>query len=322
MDGKFDGVFPIGVDLYVFANAADQNPDGTLAGTWNTPYFKNAKFSWTTTKDESIIDDVAEDGAYAGDPVRYWPNVKTLKFAGYSDACGVSKTAPTMNFVDNVLTIPSYTQNNVDYALEGKNDLMWFPSDGRAYTKQENEVVAQMKHACSWITVNVKAEGAAIGWTLNSLVVDNIAHTGKAECGATVADWTNLSNYGPEDYYNPQSATFNPQLGENLTSNSVEYYKVAANNFIVIPQTPTKLYVTYSYLSDPANNIWFTEIKPIELDYDGVANANAAWQSGVHYTYNLTITATEILIDPVVEKWSEFVYDSDNTVEGDQPIEI
>lgn len=304
-NGTFDGIFPTEIKLYVFANAEDQNADGTLAGTWNTPYFANAEFAWTTAKNESEIDNIAAGGAYAGNPERYWPNVKTLKFAGYSDACGVSKTAPTMNFTDNVLTIPSYTQNNLVYDEEGENDLMWFPSDGQAYTRQENEVVAQMKHACSWITVNVKAEGAAIGWTLNSLVVENIAHTGKAECGATAATWNSLSDYKSEDYFNAQTTnTFDPEAGETLTADSEEYYDVEANNFIVIPQTPTKLYVTYSYLSDPANDTWFTEIKPIELDYDGVANANAAWQSGVHYIYNLTITATEILIDPVVVEWT------------------
>ncbi|MBR5240361.1 MAG: hypothetical protein IKW05_00340, partial [Muribaculaceae bacterium] len=78
------------------------------AGTaWEDPYFENAKFVYNESKDVNT----AVKGAYAGDPTRYWPNVKTLKFAGYSDACGVAKNAE-MDFADNELTIPTYTQDN------------------------------------------------------------------------------------------------------------------------------------------------------------------------------------------------------------------
>ena len=73
----FDGVFPTNVNLYVFANAS--NDAGTA---WDAPYFENAKFVYNESKDVNT----AVKGAYAGDPTRYWPNVKTLKFAGYSDA--------------------------------------------------------------------------------------------------------------------------------------------------------------------------------------------------------------------------------------------
>lgn len=73
----FDGVFPTEIDLYVFANASNDAGDA-----WNDPYFKNAHFEWTAAKNESTIDNVAANGSYAGSPTRYWPNVKSLKFAG------------------------------------------------------------------------------------------------------------------------------------------------------------------------------------------------------------------------------------------------
>ena len=62
-----------------------------------------------------------------------------------------------------------------------------------------------------------------------------------------------------------------------------------------------------------------TETKSVSLDYDA---AGTAWQPGVHYIYNVKITATEILIDPVVVEWTESVYDADKDEEGNQPIEI
>ena len=297
----FDGIFPTDIDLYVFANAGTL---GSAASAHTEPYFKNALFEWTTEKNESTIDNVAAGGSYAGVPERYWPNVKTLVFAGYSDACGLAKTN-TMNFADNVLTINSYTQDNANYTAEGTNDLMWFPCT-TPYSKQANEIVAQMKHACSWITIKVKGDDVTAtyeegdpavthtGWTLKSLVVKNIAHTGKAECGANAASWNTLSNYTDENYYNA-STTFTQEEAK---------YETTPNNFIVIPQTPTNLEVTYSYVSDAANNITFTETKVISLDYDGAEATNNAWESGKHYIYNLTITATEILIDPVVVDWT------------------
>ena len=299
----FDGIFPTDIDLYVFANAAEP---GTAASAHNEPYFRNAQFEWFTTTDKpNATNNTAAGGAYAGTTTRYWPNVKTLVFAGYSDACNLSKTTPTMDFANNVLTIPEYTQDNAGFTEEGANDLMWF-SCTTPYSKQTAEIVTNMKHACSWITVNVKGDAVTQGnWKLNSLIVKEIAHKGTAECGETSAVWddADLDLYDDEDYYNAQTTNeFNPAEGTTFTDQYVEYNEGTANNFIVIPQEPTTLEVTYSYNSD--TDIVFSETKSISLDYDGVDGANAAWQSGVHYIYNLTITATEILIDPVVEAWT------------------
>ena len=304
-DGDFDGIFPTTIDLYVFANAGEA---GSTAAAHDEPYFRNAKFKWAAggSLDSFDHDNNAETpsiptiGAYAGDPTRYWPNVKTLVFAGYSDACDLSKTTPTMDFDNNVLTIPAYTQNNATYTTEGANDLMWF-SCTTPYSKQTAEIVTNMKHACSWITVNIKGDDVTKNkWKLNSLIVKNISHTGKASCGEAAATWDTYSNNFDEDYYNAQTTTtFNPAEGTTFTDQYVEYHEDTANNFIVIPQTPTTLEVTYSYNSD--TDIVFSETKSISLDYDG---ASTKWQSGVHYIYNLTITATEILIDPVVVEWT------------------
>ena len=280
----FDGVFPTGVNLYVFANAI--NDAGTA---WEDPYFENAKFVYNESKDVNT----AVKGAYAGDPTRYWPNVKTLKFAGYSDACGVAKNAE-MDFADNELTIPTYTQDNATYKAEGANDLMWFPCDGQAYSKQANEIAAQMKHACSWITIKVAGDDVtADNWTLNSLVVKSLKHSGNVVCNATTAQWTLTGVGADEEYYN---------AGTTFTDEYVKYEK-NANNFIVLPQEPTDLEVNYTYTSDATNNLTLTETKSVSLDYDA---AGTAWQPGVHYIYNVLITATEILIDPVVVEWTEY----------------
>lgn len=293
----FDGIFPTAVDLYVFANAVEGTYSATNVGS---PYFQNAQFVWNSAKgtESTQGNSIETAGAYEGNPTRYWPNVKTLVFAGYSDACGVEKTTATMDFATNTLTIPSYTQNNATYTDEGTNDLMWFPCDGNAYSKQADEIAAQMKHACSWITINVAGDDVTENnWTLNSLVVKQLVHTGSVACNATSATWTIASNApkNDEDYYNPATGT-------TFTTSFVKYEK-AANNFIVIPQEPVDLAITYTYTSDATNDLTLTETKTVSLDYD--ANGTA-WQPGVHYIYNITITATEILIDPYVADWTSY----------------
>ena len=295
----FDGVFPTNVNIYVFANAS--NDAGTA---WDAPYFANALFKHDAdkgtegTQTHPTLGTVATTGAYAGDPTRYWPNVKTLKFAGYSDACNVSELTPTMNADLSALTINGYVQDNANIA-EGANDLMWFPCDGQAYSKQANEIAAQMKHACSWITINVAGDDVTAGnWTLNSLVVKALKKSGNVVCNATTAQWTLTGEGADEEYYKPTTGT-------TFTEEYVKYEK-NANNFIVLPQTPTSLDVTYTYTSQEANGtkpaITLTETKNVPLTFNGTDS----WAPGVHYIYNVLITASEILIDPVVVDWTNY----------------
>jgi hypothetical protein len=85
-------------------------------------------------------------------------------------------------------------------------------------------------------------------------------------------------------------------------STSEVVFENTANNMIVIPQTPTSIDVKYSFV--PQEGIAaITETKtnlPLKLN-----DANSVkWESGKHYIYTITITATEILIAPEVAEWT------------------
>jgi hypothetical protein len=164
-------------------------------------------------------------------------------------------------------------------------------------TKQANEIAAQMKHACSWITIKVAGDDVtANNWTLNSLVVKTLKHSGSVDCGSATASWTLTGEKTDEVYYD---------AGTTFTKEYVKYEKTA-NNFIVLPQTPTSLDVTYTYTSQEATGttpaITLTETKNVPLT---LINSLSVWSPGIHYIYNVMITATEILIDPVVVEWTE-----------------
>ena len=312
-DGEtFDGVFPTNVNLYVFANAQDEI-DGALQQSWTSPYFKNALFVHGSkgSEDTQTFDGKSykTEGAYAGQPTRYWPNVKTLKFIGYSAACNAfgtegnpQTTTATVNTDFTTLTISNYTQDNTKTA-EGANDLMWFPAT-QAYGKRANEIPVQMKHACSWITVKVKTDGKFSNVKLHDLTINGLYKTGTATCGAAAATWAVSGSTSTENLF----ANTN---GKEVGTNEV-VYENTPNNMIVIPQTPTTINVTYSYTSDESLTCKET-VTGLNLKISEDTNKNK-WESGVHYIYTITITATEILIDPVVVAWTDQIVTPGTTI--------
>ncbi len=290
--GINDHAFPTTQNLYVFANSQDQAVDGTLSNAWSQAYLTNAEFLYNRLA----------NGVYEGKDPYYWPNVKSLIFAGYSSACNIADiaTSAEVNFTSNTITIPGYVQNNANgYTKDGDeitlkpgaNDLMWFPWNGNAYTKRTEAIPVTMKHACSWITVKVLGDGVtANNWKLHELKINDLYHEGTATCGATEATWVVSDEPNFEKVFENTTGTPIP-----ATATAMEN---VADNMVVIPQVPTTLDVTYSYTAQSGQTI--TEIKKgLPLKYNG----NSKWMSGKHYTYTITITAAEILIAPTVEEW-------------------
>ena len=287
--GAYDSTFPTTQDLYIFANAQEQDANGVLSQAWNTPYLVNAQF----------IAGRLDNGVYEGKEAQYWPNVKSLIFAGYSEACNTealaySQTPPTMDFTNNKLVITGYVQDNVNNTGVGTNDLMWFPCDNNPYTKANGTVPATMKHACSWITIKVVGDDVTgETWKLHELKINGLYHTGTATCGATEATWVVSGDPASEIVYSNTN-------GEAIAKGTAVAMENLPNNMVVIPQVPTTLDVTYSFVAQSGERI--TEIKKdMTLKYNG----DDKWISGKHYTYTITITATEILIAPSVEDWVE-----------------
>lgn len=292
-DGTHNAVFPTSLNLYVFANAQDQEADGTLVeNSWTEEYFKNAKFIYER---EGTSNEV-----YEGETPRYWPNVKSLIFAGYSNACNINDIAVNskVDFDNNTITINGYVQDNTKTEV-GANDLMWFPWNGQSYKKQANAVAAQMKHACSWITVKVVGDATTGGnWKLHNLDILGLYHTGNATCGATAATWVVSGTTAEEALYTSAEGDLLP-----TTTEGAQVFENNANNMVVLPQVPTTMDVTYSYVPQVGVEA-ITEIKNVSLTLGKDTDGNEVkWESGKHYIYTVTITATEILIAPQVDEW-------------------
>ena len=306
-----DSDYPDGINMYVFANAGlDTDEDGTVENTECTdPYFANAEFT----------NDGRSANEFGGVTPYYWPNVKSLWFAGVSKSGNVNNGAtPSVNFATKVISLPDYAPG-IGTAAKGDNDLMYFNPIG-AYDKVNNAanpIQVTMKHACSWITVRVAGNtvsGAAnTTWKIKTLKITDLAVSGDLTITDGTVAWAEDAATGE---FGLKTSADDVKLTTTLTD------LLTSTNAIVIPQFPANLYVQYEYVSQPAQGtedqpgyfapIVTTEATTIPLTYDG----SNEWLPGYHYTYDLTISAQEILLRPIAEKWVD--YDDDTTEDGVQ----
>ncbi len=286
-----DAVYNTKLDMYIFANTytdADEN-------SFTQPYFANARFKHR------------EDGIFGGaDAVYYWPNVKTLKFAGLSASGNVNNDATPKLTADLEIQLDGYAPGTGGDE-EGDNDLMWFPTT-QAYGKShvpgtgdtpatDDNIEVVMQHACAWVTINIKGDdvtGADTNpWTITNVSFNDLSQSGDVLLG-TNAQWSDLAT----------GATCTVFTGEEELATSVKNFTQIGKfkDLIVVPQATKKLYVTYKYDSDPqsATIPTFSETKEIELTYD----SGTTWDAGVHYIYNITIGTKEILVEPTVTTWN------------------
>ena len=293
--------------FYVYANAKNNGAD-----EFTSKYFENALFVFEKT--ESTTTHI-----YKGNPAQYWPNVNPLIFAGFTKSGNIETlvTNDVTNKSDVViapsadlttLTINGYQQPEptVDPA---DNDFMYFFADnsGAGYTSQSTYIAPVMKHACSWITIKIKAESDALLAYWDDLKVTNVKFTGLHESGNVVLSknapaWTvtgTPDGNGVAIRTTELALTTSLQEAANIEANTIVIPQALANPDIN-NTAKVQLSVTYSYTT-PAGAADFTETKVLDLFYDGATKS--AWQPGKHYIYNLTVTATEIKIAPSSEDW-------------------
>ena len=126
----------------------------------------------------------------------------------------------------------------------------------------------------------------------------------KVELGESAATWTLPAQPTLTD----EVVYSNGTTAIPTVATGAQTYENVADNMIVIPQVPTTIDVTYSFVPQ-------TGIDPITETKTGLSlsigketidgeECEKLWESGKHYIYTITITATEILIDPKVDVWT------------------
>ena len=294
--------FTANQNFYVFANTVASGSDASVA------YFNNILFKNT-----------GSENLYTGDPSQYWPNEKTLKFAGVTASGNIDgNTVKAEMTTWGTMTVTGYNQP-LPSATDAKNDLMYFfdeGTDNAGYGKPANAttyVTPTMKHACSWIVVEVKLDSKLSGYwndvKVNSVQFESLYTAGNVTLSYNQsASWTTSGSANSVSIFSGSTA-INATTATKLES--------VENNTVVIPQTPTTLAVNITYTTPAGGKVTET-IDAISLDYDGT-EGNTAWAPGTKYTYTLTIGADEIKIAPKSEDWTS--YDADGSEDGVQNIE-
>ena len=301
-----DTDYPDALNMFVFANAGlDGSDDNTTVDRTecSDPYLVNAEFANGTH----------ETNVFGGVTPYYWPNVKSLWFAGVSKSGNINNGAtPEVNFATNVISVEGYSPGTGSNT-RGDNDLMYFVPVG-PFSKAANggiSIPVDMKHACSWITVRVVGNGISgkaddpattdvdesTTWKIKTLKITNLALSGDLTVtNGTSVTWEEAAATGE---FSLKSATDPVKLTTTPTD------LLTTTNAIVIPQAPAYLFVEYEYVSQPAQGsqaaIVTTESKSIELEYNGTDE----WLPGYHYTYDLLLSAEEILLTPIADEWTE-----------------
>ena len=234
----------------------------------STAYINNGSFKETTTT-----------GTWGGDPTKYyWPLQGTLDFTVYAphQATGVDYV---LNDKKLKVTIADNSGEQIDY-LYGK---VWYNEK----TKAASPVPVVLKHALSKVTIAAKANAASI-FKVTSIKLMQTIQEGSytVTYNTTSDDFTSVVEGSSTATKKDMEYVSNEwNLTTELTANTASK--------LVVPSDQTSIVLSYTMAG---NSTLLTATV-------NLASESAKWETGKHYTYNLTLTADEILFVPTVQDW-------------------
>lgn len=256
--------------------STSQLPTTTSMGVFSylyntgTPYFKkNAKFV-----------NKSETNKWGGETPYYWPLQGALDFVLYAphQASGATYTPDTkvlsVSIADNSTAQTDYLYGKDFYVNTSKPAT---PSDG---------VPVVLKHALSKVTIAAKANAASI-FKVSSIKLMQTTQKGSytVTYNTTGDDFTSAvtGSTEPSEKKDMEYVSSEWDLTTELTTHSASK--------LVVPSAQTSIVLTY-------------KMKGSETPLTATVNLTGTWDTGKHYTYNITLKADEILFSPEVEEWA------------------
>ena len=140
-----------------------------------------------------------------------------------------------------------------------------------------------LQHVLSKITVQVKGSKDGV------FNVSNVQLTSTKQTGTIQVDYSSSTTVTVNDQNTSYDHTFDGPSGLLTTDD----FQQCGTSLLVLPETANhNIVVNYTMPGTSTASLSAT-----------IALTSAVWKPGYHYTYNLTLTANEILLDPVVEEW-------------------
>ena len=264
-------------------------------------YWKNVGAGETYTDGQSYFGGAVEftnrGNYWGGVTPYYWPKNGALRFAAYSPA-DLDLAHEQVGDVFSVDTYvqPSNTAETWDFLVAPTSESY------TAMTAAENVSIV-FEHALSWITLQVKTKDAAAEgvFTIKSVKINGVNTTADFEAsmlGQDMVQYESWTNWGtPAEYVvfdGVQGVTAEPTVIENTAAGT-----------LVIPQATTNVTVVF----DQKGVNGTMDMKDMEVNLDLVLDQdNEPWRPGYHYTYTLIFGLDEILINPSVDTWEEYIW--------------
>lgn len=263
-------------------------------------YWKNVGAGETYTDGQSYFGGAVEftnKGNYWGGVTPYyWPKNGALRFAAYSPAdLHLAHNQEGDTFSVDGYAQPSNTAETWDFLVAPTSESY------TAMTATE-KVSVVFEHALSWITLQVKAKDAAAEdvFTIKSVKINGVNTTADFKAsmlGQDMVQYESWTNWGtPAEYVvfdGVQGVTAEPTVIENTTAGT-----------LVIPQATTNVTVVF----DQKGVNGTMDMKDMVVNLDLVLDQdNEPWRPGYHYIYTLVFGLDEILINPSVDLWNEYI---------------
>ena len=269
--------------------------DGATAGTYFT---------------ETLFTNVSGTTTWAGQ--RYWPlSDATINFLAVTNIGGgvASHVENTFNSITPASEVVSVLKENNDAT---QTDLMFAAGQGThqqgaAYTN----VSMVFKHALSWINFKVRTGNGLTAAdpkiAINSITLNNVPVNGTL----TVTNG-NYATTGAECVTENLGATwsFTERVNMKLIESGIvtdayaddllltnAYKEFGGNGVLVIPSDQTSFTINYT-ITQPDGT-------PNTFNY--TYNLADDWTMAKKYVYHITMTLTEILIEPSVASWGEAI---------------
>ena len=214
----------------------------------------------------------------------YWPKTGSMVFACLSPA-----DAPVTNITHNVVN-DQFVFGYASPATTAETiDLMW--TDATVSYNEKTAVPGvpvTFKHALSWITFKVKGDEVTSGgnFVINNLTINEVIPQGSFLSAGR--EWQITGS--PVDV-----TVFDGE--KNLTTEPVVIENVDRGTLVIPQVNDTKNYkATIKYTNNLGDKV-IKEVVTVDL--------GKGWEIGKHYTYYITFTAKEILIEPHMEDWVE-----------------
>lgn len=301
---------------YAVTKVPIANDAATLSGTGydmlvHAIHFNGESSEYFTNNGVTFKEQSGSTNKWAGTTPQYWPSEGTLTFNAISPV--------TISPGKTILTSPSFTYDAGSGAVSTIGATLNDNSTNQAdvlvaktvtnQKKTDNAVNMTFYHALAQIVVTAKTQNETPTAKINSIKLNNTAQAGSLSA-------TNLSNEnGPAfkwtvSSYDENGIKFYGSFinGPNLsTTKSAE-----STGILVLPvdeKDDAKYSITVNY--DLGSNTGLeSTLELLSADTGKISK----WEAGKKYVYNLTITATEILIAPSVDNWDVPATEDDVTV--------